>query len=123
MSEEYPGHWPLTHEEIEAWCRKVSWTFASTLSTNPHFYTLKRNGDPRMFEMVVLHIREHGFEQKWWGRQYTQYEADGHHMWTMGDALETTILINRKTNEQFQKDMESGKGGGKPKTDKQERLL
>lgn len=123
MSREEPGEWPLTHEEVEEWARKQKWHFAKTMAHNPHSYCLKRETDPRMFELVVLHIREHGSQNVWWNKEYTQYEADDHVMWSMGDALETTILINRKSLEQVAKDEASGKGGSKKPRDPQSRLL
>lgn len=110
MSAERPGEWRLTHEEVEEWCRRQRWIFAKTLADNPHHYCLKRNTDPRLFELVVLHIREFGYPQTWWGRDYTMYEADGHHMWSMGDPTECTLLINRKTEEQVREDERTGKG-------------
>jgi hypothetical protein len=110
VSAERPGGWPLSHEEVEAWCRSVEWRFAVTRPDNPHSYTLKRNTDPIMFQKVVLHIREFGYQQRWWGAEYTMYRADGHHMWTMGAPLEATILINRKTEKQVQEDERTGKG-------------
>jgi hypothetical protein len=110
VSAESPGEWPLTHEEVEEWCRSVEWRFAVTRPDNPHNYTLRRNTDPIEFQRIVLHIREFGYQQKWWGADYTMYRADGHHMWTMGAPLEATILINRKTDEQVREDERTGKG-------------
>ena len=110
MSAEKPGEWPLTHKEVEEWCRSVEWRLAVTRPDNPHSYTLRRHTDLYVFQEVVLHIREFGYQQRWWGADYTMYRADGHHMWTMGGPLETTILINRKTDAQVGEDERTGKG-------------
>jgi hypothetical protein len=114
VSAEIPGEWPLTHEEVEAWCRVVEWREAVTAPDNPHSYTLRRNTDPIMFWRVVLHIREHGYQYRWGRREYTQLRADSHDMWTMGAPAECTILINRKAVEQTKKDEAEGKAGCGP---------
>ncbi len=52
--------------------------------------------DPRAFELVVLHLREHGRQEVYAGYEYTRLDVGGHFLWTMGDSLPTTLLINRK---------------------------
>jgi hypothetical protein len=52
--------------------------------------------DPQLFVLVVLMIREFGYEYRWWGRTYTKLRIGGWAFWTMGDVLESTIVINRK---------------------------
>ena len=106
--------WPLTHEEVEEWCRSVQWQEAVTAPDNPHSYTLRYNTDPIMFWRVVLHIREHGYQYRWGRREYTQYRADDHDLWTMGAPLESTILINRKHRDQTARDEAEGKAGCGP---------
>jgi hypothetical protein len=114
MSAEKPGEWPLTHEEVEQWCRSVEWHFAVTRPDNPHSYTLRRHTDLYVFQKVVLHIREFGYQYRWGRGEYTQYRADAHDMWTMGAPLEATILINRKHETQTAKDEAEGKAGCGP---------
>jgi hypothetical protein len=42
-----------------------TWTFAKTMPTNPHWYTLRRNwASQQDFVDVVLFIREHGVVEK-----------------------------------------------------------
>jgi hypothetical protein len=65
VSAEKPGEWPLTHDEIEEWCRAQTWHFAKTMADNPHYYVLKRETDPIMFQRVVLCIREFGYQYRW----------------------------------------------------------
>ena len=52
--------------------------------------------DPRAFEFVVLHLREHGRQEVYAGYEYTRLDVGNHFVWTMGDSLPTTLLINRK---------------------------
>lgn len=78
MSAERPGEWPLTPEEVEEWCRAQRWHFAKTMADNPHYYVLKRETDPIMFQRVVLCIREFGYQYRWGRGEYTQCRADEH---------------------------------------------
>jgi len=87
--------WPLSHADIERWAEAVPWQQARS-KENPHEYVLRRNVDPRAFELVVLRIREHGRQEVYAGYEYTRLDVGGHFLWTMGDSLPTTLLINRK---------------------------
>ncbi len=110
MSAREPSRWPLSHEEVREWLDAQKFKFAKTSPNNPHSYIVRRNVDSRMFELVVLHIREHGYQQKWWRAEYTQYRAGDHHYWTMGGTLESTVILNRKSHDQAMEDERSGKG-------------
>jgi hypothetical protein len=88
--------WPLSHEDVEEWVRGRYWQFAKTMPQNPHSYTHRHWGDEEMFEKVVLHIREHGEQEVFGGREYTYYLAAGRKLWTMGAPLPATVLINCK---------------------------
>ena len=48
------------------------------------------------FELIVLHIREYGYEAVFAGDVYTQYDCGDHFYWTMGHSLPTTVVLNRK---------------------------
>lgn len=93
---EHVAEWPLSHEDIEKWVESRPWVFAATLASNPHEYALKRAGDGAMFERVLLHIREFGYRNVYGGQEYGQYDAAGYFLWSMGNGLETSKLINRK---------------------------
>ena len=114
MRVERSCEWPLTHREVMEWCRAQRWRFAKTAPHNPHSYVLKRQTDSLMFQKVVLHIREFGYQYRWGRGEYTQYRADDHDLWTMGSAIECTILINRKHATQTAKDEAEGKAGCGP---------
>lgn len=72
------------------------WIFAKTMPDNPHWYTLKRQGDPAEFNRAVMLIRIHGYDRPFRGTDYRGLDFDGHYYWTMGAPLKDTILINRK---------------------------
>ena len=62
----------------------------------PHEYTLRRDAeDETQFERVVIYIRQAGYQQKCGKTTYTYLDIDGWQYWTMGSALDQTILINR----------------------------
>ena len=99
MSREKPGEWPLEPEEFVAWAASVRWHDTVSKPQNPHQYCLKfRCPSPRTFELMVLHLREHGHQEWFGGREYTYLEvwAGRWKYWTMMDPLECTVLINRK---------------------------
>jgi hypothetical protein len=87
--------WPLTHGGVEEWLEGRYWQQARSRS-NPHAYTLRRWNDERAFELVVLFIREHGYEAMFGGAQYTQFDCGDWFYWTMGHSLPTTVVLNRK---------------------------
>ena len=75
----------------------VRWIFAKTMPENPHEYTLRREwASDADFVRAVLFIREHGYQNLFEGRWYTQLDIGEHTYWTMGAPVEETILINRK---------------------------
>jgi hypothetical protein len=90
-----PLTWPLTHGQVEEWLEGRYWQQARSRS-NPHSYTLRRWNDDKAFELVVLHVREHGYEAMFAGSVYTQYDCGDHFYWTMGASLPTTVVLNRK---------------------------
>jgi hypothetical protein len=90
-----PLAWPLTHREVEEWIAGRHWQQARSRS-NPHSYTLRQWGHEKTFELIVLHIREYGYEAVFAGSVYTQYDCGDHFYWTMGNSLPTTVVLNRK---------------------------
>ncbi len=48
-----------------------------------------------MFNEFVLHIRQHGYVDKFIGEEYVYFNVGEYRYWSMGAPLEETILINR----------------------------
>ena len=71
------------------------WTFAKTMPEWPHEYIVRDRVDPALFEALVHHIREHGFEGAFYDRVLTYFAHDGLLYWTMGNPVEKTTIINR----------------------------
>lgn len=86
----------LNEETLGVYIDTVRWQFAKTMPENPHEYTLKKWGNPEMFDRVVMYIREHGYDDWFKGRKYIALNVGEHKYWTMGASLDQTILINRK---------------------------
>lgn len=93
--------WP---DDIREFIDSVDWVFAKTYaSTWPHEYIVKDRVDPRMFERIVSHIREHGFPGSFYSRTLTYFEQDRLVYWTMvppeGDPkwypVEDETIVNR----------------------------
>jgi hypothetical protein len=83
-------------DELRAFVQHSTWTFAKSMPTTPHEYTLRKNApDETLFERVVMHIRHHGYKGRFGKTTYTYFDIDGWQYWTMGSPLPITILINR----------------------------
>jgi hypothetical protein len=66
----------------------------------PHSYVVKNTcRSAQEFERFVMHIRLHGYRQKFGRAWYTylDWPVDRviHQFWTMGEPLSETIIINR----------------------------
>jgi hypothetical protein len=97
----------LTDEQMLEWMESVPWRFAHSMPAHPHFYTLKRQQDPRRFEAVVRTILARGYDRKYLGRKWRSLDVGRrHYVWfhtspseaeEMGlqRLLEITILVNR----------------------------
>jgi hypothetical protein len=87
-------------DEINSFITGHQWQFARTMADTPHSYVVKQNcRSAGEFERFVVHIRQHGYPQKFGRVQYTylDWPVDGvvHQFWTMGAPLGITIIINR----------------------------
>lgn len=100
MSWEKPGHHPLTELELLTWQAVCRWHFAESMPQNPHWYTLRKNQDDGMFNRVIEHMREFGYDGYFQGAKYRYYNIGHHYYWTMGAPINDTILINRKPLDQ-----------------------
>jgi hypothetical protein len=95
----------MSVEELREFVRASAWTFAKTMPHQPHEYTLRAKApDEKLFERVVLYIRQVGYKANYGSATYTYLDIDGWKYWTMGaplgptgeyDAKVHTILINR----------------------------
>jgi len=79
--------------------RGVKWTFAKTMPEWPHEYIVRERVDENLFVQLVLHIRAHGYQGKFYLQSFTYFDEGGMTYWTMGAPLEETTIINRCSKE------------------------
>ncbi len=85
-------------EKIEKFIDSADWVFAKTYAkTAPHEYAVRKKNPHLEDEFVyfVKFIREHGYEEIFWGKPYTRYDVGKWKDWTMGNPIEETTIINR----------------------------
>lgn len=70
------------------------WTFAKTMPEWPHEYLVRDRVDKVLFEALVCHIRQYGFEGRFYQRVFTYFAEDGLLYWTMGKPIEETTIVN-----------------------------
>ena len=105
MQDDTPQRVEMTMDELREFVRTSPWKFARTMPQMPHEYTLREKApDEKLFERVVLYIRQAGYKANFGSVTYTYLDIDGWKYWTMGAPLGPTgrydrsihtILINR----------------------------
>lgn len=87
----------LSDAEAQAALEAHEWIYAKTLAKNPHEYTLRREWeDDALFDEVAHHIKGNGYQYKFYGQWYTQWDAGEYFYWTDKPPHPSTVLINRK---------------------------
>jgi hypothetical protein len=80
---------------LQEFINTCTWTFAKTMPVWPHDYIVRKNVDQTLFVQLVNHIREHGYQGKFYQKTITYYDWSEMTYWTMGAPIEETIIINR----------------------------
>ena len=87
--------------ELKVFVDEQDWTFAKTYArTWPHEYIVRDRVDEGLFLSLVRHIREHGYEGRFYRKVLTYFAEDGMAYWTMEEPIEETTIVNRCTKEQ-----------------------
>ena len=86
--------------DLRAFVDEQVWTFAKTMPEWPHEYIVRERVDEKLFEGLVLHIRSHGHEGRFYESPITYYEEAGFVYWTMGAPLPETTIVNRCRSEE-----------------------
>ncbi len=81
--------------DLRQFVATVTWTFAKTMPDWPHEYIVRERGDDDLFVGLVRHIREHGYEGRFYQLRITYYDHEGLVYWTMGAPVEETTIVNR----------------------------
>lgn len=75
----------------------------------PHEYLVRDRVDCVLFKALVRHIRQHGFEGRFYKRALTYFAEDGLLYWTMGAPIEETTIINRcKEEDSYENRLRNG---------------
>jgi hypothetical protein len=77
--EEYtvPEDVPLTHEDVNLWCRSAYFNLAHTAPQNPHaYFARKKVREPGMYERVIRYIIENGYPQRYGNSDYTVLDIE-----------------------------------------------
>lgn len=82
-------------DALRKFIESSQWTFAKTMPEWPHEYLVRDRVDSVLFEALVRHIRQYGFEGRFYQRVLTYFTEDGLLYWTMGEPIEQTTIINR----------------------------
>jgi hypothetical protein len=87
----------------------AKWTFAKTMPEWPHEYIVRERVDEELFVTLVQHIREYGYEGKFYSKTMTYYDEDDRVYWMMGAPLDETIIVNRcKKEDSYESRLRNG---------------
>ena len=77
---------------------RCQWTWAKTYISIPHEYIVRGRGGltDQEFEYLVQAQREYGIHEQWHKYNFPYLYIDGYKYWTMGDAIQDTVIINRQ---------------------------
>lgn len=82
--------------DLRDFVSREKWTFAKTYAkTWPHEYIVRDRVDETLFVRLVEHIRQHGYEGRFYRMKLTYYDEDGLTYWTMGAPVDEETVINR----------------------------
>jgi len=107
-------------DEIIDFIRTEKWTFAKTMPEWPHEYLVRERVDELLFVKTAEHIRENGYEGKFYSKTIIYFESDGYIYWTMGAPINETTIINR--TEKGNSYEERLKNGTLPKQDNKKNM-
>ena len=82
-------------DDLRRFVETVKWTYAKTMPKWPHEYIVRERVDEEMFLRLFRHIREHGYEGKFYKKTIVYFDHDGRTYWTNGFPIEETTIINR----------------------------
>ena len=83
---------------IRSLISRVQWTWAKTYQSIPHEYIVRNSCglENEEFNYLVSAQREYGIPEQWHKYNFPYLYIDGYKYWTMGDAIQDTVIINRQ---------------------------
>ena len=80
------------------------WLFAKTYADDsPHEYIVRTwdSVSESMFVSFATFIRDYGYEETYQGRRYTCLDVGNQKYWTMGNPMDQTTILNRRSYEGY----------------------
>lgn len=75
---------------------RAEWTFAKTMSSIPHWWTVRSQWEnSTIFDMVVEYINTNGVDEKFFSRYFTYLYCGEYKYWTCDPNPKGIYLINR----------------------------
>lgn len=90
---------------LREYIARCKWTFAKSMPWCPHEYIVRGKCDLTDAEFVdfVLLQRKYGTHLRWRKYNHQYLFIDEYKYWTMGDAIENTIIMNRQHKKHWNK--------------------
>lgn len=86
----------MKQERVNELLENAKYTFAKSMPTIPHEYTLRTNWNEGEFIEVASFINRNGTVAYFYGRPYRYYFFNGYKYWTVGKIIDEATLINRE---------------------------
>lgn len=86
-------------EFFREYIEKVKWTFAKTMPSHPHWYTIRWD-EPKLdktFCDFAEFIRKYGYPEYFYRKKLYYFNIDDYKYWTMGNPItkKSTFILNR----------------------------
>ena len=88
----------MMEKKMMDWINNQIWIYSKTMENCcPHSYVVihKNHKDRKIFEDIVMFIRNNGVVERFGKRRFIYYYMGGYKYWTMGDPLDNTWILNR----------------------------
>ena len=89
----------MTKEQFELFITEgTKFTFAKTMANIPHSWIVRSDYDDNTFLEAMKYIRDNGYVEKFWTKEYTYYNIGEHKYWVMTDKNgfnDKYAIINR----------------------------
>ena len=77
---------------------EADFTFAKTMANIPHSWICRKDYEDTKFLKVMKFIRDNGYAEEFYNKEYIYYNINKHKYWVMTDNLgfdDSTAIINR----------------------------
>jgi len=92
---------------LKHFVKNSNWVWAKTYEKfAPHWWCVRTSKNYEEFNKFVCFIRNNGVCRRWYSKIGMYLDYDGYSYWTMGGDLVTTNIINRKTINPDDRNME-----------------